>query len=83
MLLNILIIILVTVNAWFGWNRGVREGMVVVFLVPAVLGLIAAFTIEVPADAGPPWVFAGVFVVLVAVSLVSFVAARLMKHLMS
>jgi hypothetical protein len=80
--MTICMVILAALNAWFGWKKRIRSGLFASVLLPAVMGVIAAFTIAVPTDAGGPWVFAVSFVVLAGVSLASLGLARCVRWLL-
>jgi hypothetical protein len=79
MVAGIVIVILAALNAWFGWKKRIRGGWFASVLLPAIISLIAAFTISLPTDAGGPWVFAMSFVVLAGVSLASLGLARCVR----
>jgi len=80
MLAVIVIAILAALNGWLGWKR-IRGGLIVAVLLPVGIGLVAAFSIAVPSDAGGPWVFAVSFVVLAGVSLAFLGLGRIVRRL--
>lgn len=76
MIVEIAIVILVAVGAWFGWKGRIREGLIAAVLLAAIVSLIAAFSIDLPSDVGGYWMFAVSFVVLAGVSLLALGVAR-------
>ena len=72
MLATIVILFLAGICAWLGWRRRIRSGLLVSTLLPAIIGLIASFTISLPGDAGGPWLFIVSFVILAVASLIAF-----------
>jgi hypothetical protein len=71
MIAEIVVAILAALGAWFGWKKRIRQGLIVSVLLAAIVSLLAAFSIALPAEVGGYWVFAVSFVVLAGVSLVS------------
>ena len=82
MLAVVVIMIMTTLSAWFGWQRQLRRGLISAILLPAIISLTAAFTIRLPTDVGGPWIFVLSFVVLAGASLLSFGVALWIRRLM-
>jgi hypothetical protein len=50
MIAEMVIAIQAALGAWFGWKKTIREGLIALVPLAAIVSLLAAFSIALPTD---------------------------------